>query len=195
MRDRVYEDCPICGAKDSMNLKTNQSLEIESKQVGRFSVDQLSGYYCSVCGEGFLSIASRNRVQAVRARRLAELESERVPISKVLTIKTIVEKTGMAKQAISALIRSGKVPYVLDGDNRQRPTIATLEAVRKFVVVAGHQYKDPKARKTASQHSRRQPIEHPGQVLKGKGKTQAESGQKAGRKVAVAHHNLKSTKK
>ncbi|WP_367898382.1 YgiT-type zinc finger protein [Leptospira sp. WS58.C1] len=128
MRDKLFKDCPVCGTIGSMENRISQSLKISSPRTGPFTVRGLSGQYCKVCGEGFLDIKSIKILKISRARKIAEADSLITPAAKILSIESIAQKTGIKKQNLFTMIHEGALPYVIDGEGKERATLETLKA-------------------------------------------------------------------
>ncbi|MGJ4787930.1 hypothetical protein [Leptospira koniambonensis] len=67
-------------------------------------------------------------LKSSRARKIAEADSLITPAAKILSIESIAQKTGIKKQNLFTMIHEGALPYVVDGEGKERATSETLKA-------------------------------------------------------------------
>lgn len=69
MIEKVWVDCPICGAKGSMAFKSSIYDKVARKGHQPVEVGPLEGYFCKVCDDGFYTRESLDR----REQQIAEI--------------------------------------------------------------------------------------------------------------------------
>ena len=117
-KDRIYKDCPVCGAIGSMLHKTDLTFEGKSKAIGEIKLKKLSGYLCQECKEGFYDIASKNKISQAIADEKAKILSNKLKISEIIDVNSLVKISGLTRQMIHTLMKEGKVPYVYAAGKR-----------------------------------------------------------------------------
>ena len=129
-KDRIYKDCPVCGAIGSMQHKNDLTFEGKSKLVGEIKLKNLHGFLCKECKEGFFDIASKNKISQAIADEKAKILSNKLKISEIVDVNTLVKVSGLTRQMIHSLMKEGKIPYVYAAGKRT-PIKETEKVIRE----------------------------------------------------------------
>lgn len=129
-KDRIYKDCPVCGAIGSMQHKNDLTFEGKSKLVGEIKLKNLHGFLCKECKEGFFDIASKNKISLAIADEKAKILSSKLKISEIVDVNALVKVSGLTRQMIHSLMKEGKIPYVYAAGKRT-PIRETEKVIRE----------------------------------------------------------------
>ena len=113
MRERKWTDCPVCGAKGTMQRKTDVR-ETVTPHGGYppVTVEGLDGHYCTECGEGFLTSRAQRKRARILAEHMALHDSQRTPVSEVATVDEARRVLDVTRQAVNNMMREGRLRYV-----------------------------------------------------------------------------------
>ena len=116
MTNQKRRNCPACGAKGSMTLKSGMKESFHPQGMKPIRVDGLDGHFCGACGESLLTVESRRRLQAVLAVEMARQKARTTLVEDVLTVPEAQRRLGVSRQAVHKMMRSGRLPCVILGD-------------------------------------------------------------------------------
>ncbi|MBV6493435.1 MAG: hypothetical protein LDLANPLL_01457 [Turneriella sp.] len=118
MKEKVWKDCPACGAHDSMSYRSNLNERVEGKGYKTFIVHGLDGYICRKCNDGILTIKSENRLRVEIMENRARQDSARVPASALIPVDVIAQSLKVPRQTVHWMMRAGRMPFVYVGKQR-----------------------------------------------------------------------------
>ena len=121
MKEKKWVDCPICGSIGTMKYKSNITQIIKNKKYAPITIKDLDGYFCSKCGEGFLTKKSNNSFNSQLAKEKAKQDSFHTPVTDILDVKIIMEKLDVTRQRVNQMMNEGKLHYIL-WNNKKYPT-------------------------------------------------------------------------
>lgn len=71
--DHEWVDCPSCGAKGSMERRTDVAYSVTPHGCRRIEIEGLEGYFCRLCEDGVWTRASIRKIgQAVGRARVQQ---------------------------------------------------------------------------------------------------------------------------
>ena len=129
MKEKKWVDCPSCGSKDSMALKTNITENYHVKDYGNLKITGLDGYFCKVCKDGIYSIKSQNLIHALVAEFKARKDANSVVAAELVSVDQMAKRLKITRQSIHKMMNKGKIKYVFVGDIRLH--LKNQEAVNK----------------------------------------------------------------
>lgn len=112
MRNKQWTDCPICGSKGSMELKTGLVERRKPKDYPPFEVKDLEGHFCRVCGDGFWTRASERIIEAESARHRAKHDAGRVFPSELMSVTDAAKALEVSTKAVHQMMDRGSIKYV-----------------------------------------------------------------------------------
>ncbi len=118
MKEKVWKDCPACGAHGSMSLRANLIERVDGKGYKPFSVKGLEGYICQKCHDGILTIKSENRLRVEIMENRARQDSARIPASALIPVEEIAKSLKVPRQTVHWMMRAGRMPFVYVGKQR-----------------------------------------------------------------------------
>jgi YgiT-type zinc finger domain-containing protein len=118
MKEKKWIDCPSCGSKGSMKTKKNLCETYSIKGYAPITIDHLDGQFCTVCGEGFYSIASEKLIKATVADEKAKQDSGRTVASELIEVDTMAHLLSISRQRVHQMMDEGKIQYVYVGKLR-----------------------------------------------------------------------------
>ncbi len=136
MKEKVWKNCPSCGAHDSMNYRSNLRERIEGKGYKPFSVHGLDGYICSKCHDGILTIKAENRLRVEIMENRAHQDSARIPANALIPVEVIAKSLRVPRQTVHWMMRAGRMPFVYVGKQR-----FPFNDKSKKIVVKGKSYR------------------------------------------------------
>lgn len=127
MKEKKWKDCPICGAKGSMQFRKNVSHTFKSKSYPSVKISGLSKYQCKECRDAIYTIASENKIQAAMVAHKAKHDAKTTFVSEVLPVSKASQILKMTRQGVLKLMKTGKLEYVFLEDKRLPKKRAVLE--------------------------------------------------------------------
>ena len=134
MRTKKGKDCPICGEKDCIEVRSKFKDSVTPKGYTAIEVGPLSGNFCKKCGEGLLNKESERLLDKQVAEGKAIQDSKRLVAADIIDIDSVVKRIKVSRQRIHKMMEEGKLPYVFIGTRRypiKNPSI--FETLRKKV--------------------------------------------------------------
>lgn len=118
MREKKWIDCPVCGAKGSMQAKKGLRERFNPAGYTPVEVEGLAGQFCGVCGEGFWSLAAERTIaRALAAHRAAE-DSTRIVASELASVQDAAKALLITVQGVHKMMDEGRLRYVIAGGSR-----------------------------------------------------------------------------
>ncbi len=130
-KDKKWIDCPVCGASGSMVLEKNRTFESNIKDLGTLKVTKLFGYFCKECNDGIYHISSENKIEEAYMRLKAQVDSTKVKVNEVVSIKNIMEVLEKSRQEVYRMMKTGILPYVLVAGEIHPYKKTVEEAIRR----------------------------------------------------------------
>lgn len=118
MREKIWKDCPACGARNSMKLKNNVSKTFKGQSGRSAKVDGLALYVCSKCGDSIATNSSDRKINSAIAELKARELSNTVVAAEIASVEEVVHVAGITRQAVHQMIKDGRIQYVFVGDLR-----------------------------------------------------------------------------
>ncbi|MBM3288677.1 MAG: hypothetical protein FJY92_00860 [Candidatus Hydrogenedentes bacterium] len=119
MREKKWVDCPICGSKNSMKARRGITEHFEiagypapGKLIG------LSGQFCSVCGDGFWSLASERKIARYLAHHMAEHDSKRIVAADLASVRETATRLRVTAQGVHKMMETGRLRSVFVAGKR-----------------------------------------------------------------------------
>lgn len=112
-KDKKWVDCPICGTDGSMNFQKGKTFEVKKTLIGKVKIENLSGYFCKECKDGFYDSKSQKIINAKLAEIKAIEASKVVTVSEVATLESLANELKTSKQFAHRIMKEGKLPYVI----------------------------------------------------------------------------------
>ncbi|EIE01472.1 type II toxin-antitoxin system MqsA family antitoxin [Leptospira licerasiae] len=132
MKEKVWKDCPSCGALDSMQYRKNLKFAAKVHKSGEtVYVKDLDGYFCSACSDVIYTRQSQAKINEEVARVKAIIASREVTVSEVIRVEDLTGLLKTSRQNIHLLMKTGKLPYVLVS-GEMKPYNATLMKAREL---------------------------------------------------------------
>lgn len=132
-KDKEWVDCPLCGRKGSMVFHKNISRTYKSKNIKKFEVTGLEGYFCINCKDGFFTRRSMNKIRAEMVYHKAKYLSSIVTLSDLVPSNEVAEVLGVSKQRVSTMIKEGLIKYAMNDSGVKLPLKSELERLKKEV--------------------------------------------------------------
>ncbi|MEM7181439.1 MAG: hypothetical protein AAF518_11040 [Spirochaetota bacterium] len=126
-----FTDCPSCGAKDSMVLKTNVSKTYKSKNIAPFVMDDLQDHFCSECGDGIFRKLSQNKIRRAMAYHISLRLATITPLSELLTEEEFAKALGVSSRYVTKLIHQGRVEYAVHSSGLKFPIHSEVERLQE----------------------------------------------------------------
>lgn len=118
MKEKKWVDCPSCGSKNSMVLKSNLTENYHVKDYGSVKITGLAGHFCKVCKDGFYNIKSQNHINSTVAAFKARQDSNSVVAAELVSVDEMAKRLKRTRQSIHKMMNNGKIKYVFVGDIR-----------------------------------------------------------------------------
>ncbi|EMY78919.1 hypothetical protein LEP1GSC060_0845 [Leptospira weilii serovar Ranarum str. ICFT] len=118
MRNKEWIDCPSCGAKSSMILKSNVTENYSVKDYGFIKITGLNGHFCKVCKDGIFTRKSQNHINSVVAEFKAKKDAQVTIVADLISVNQMAKKLKLSRQSIHKMMTDGKIRYVFVGDIR-----------------------------------------------------------------------------
>ena len=117
-KDKKWVDCPSCGSSGTMQFTNKRVFQVKHKELGKIMIENLSGYFCKKCDDGFFNIKSENAIEAHLADLQARKDADKVKASDLILVEDLAQKWKKTKQYIHKLMNEGKIKYVYIGKLR-----------------------------------------------------------------------------
>jgi len=133
MKEKKWINCPVCGAKKSMQSHTGISEKLKPKGYPAITIDGLSAQLCDVCDEGFWSLASERKLQSALAEHRARHDAKRVFAADLASIHEAAAQLSLTPQGVHKMMDEGRLRYVYAAERRYpiRNEIAKLAAAAR----------------------------------------------------------------
>ncbi len=118
MKQKKWQHCPSCGAKDTMVFKKNLEQEICLKDYPSLTIPDLHGYECRKCKEAILNIQTCRQVDSLVGEHKAKVDSKRIVAAKLTEVATMTKLLRVSRQRVHQLMIAGKIPYVFIDQTR-----------------------------------------------------------------------------
>jgi hypothetical protein len=118
MREKKWVDCPVCGAKKSMQTKKNQKERFNCPGYPPVDISGLDGQFCESCGEGFWSLKSERRIARRLAEHMADHDAQRTVAAELASVQEAARAMNMTVQGIHKMMNEGRLRYVVAGGFR-----------------------------------------------------------------------------
>ncbi|MBI1318309.1 MAG: YgiT-type zinc finger protein [Candidatus Hydrogenedens sp.] len=118
MREKKWKDCPVCGAKNTMQTRKNVSERFHPPGYPPLDIAELEGQFCSACGEGFWSLASERRIARLLAEHCATHDATRIVAAELASVQEAAKAMRVTVQGIHKMMNEGRLRYVVAGDTR-----------------------------------------------------------------------------
>ncbi len=118
MREKKWHDCPVCGAKGTMQTQKNIRERFNPPGYPPLDTSGLDGQFCSMCGEGFWSLKSERIIARRLGEHKAEHDATRVVAAELSSVREAAEAMGVTVQGVHKMMKEGRLPYVVAGGSR-----------------------------------------------------------------------------
>lgn len=112
MKQKKWKHCPVCGFKDSMQLKKNLKETFTQENYPPITIKGIRGYQCKKCKESILTIKESKRIDRLLGRQRALVDSKRVVAADLTDVSTATEILGISRQRVHQLMDEGSISYV-----------------------------------------------------------------------------------
>ncbi|MBX7256751.1 MAG: hypothetical protein K1Y02_10345 [Candidatus Hydrogenedentes bacterium] len=112
MRDKDWKDCPICGSEGTMRYKKGIHERCKPKNYTPFEVKGLDGHFCTVCKDGFWTLASEQKLSKAISEHMAREDAERVKASELASVKEAAQALNVTVQGVHKMMKEGRLRYV-----------------------------------------------------------------------------------
>ena len=143
MREKIWIDCPACGARKSMRHKKGLTERFHPSGYPPLDIDGLDGQFCELCGEGFWSLKTERSIARLLGEHMAEHDAKRVVVAELASVQEAAKAMGVSVQGIHKMMDEGRLRYVTAGGSRlpiRKNLFARIKARNQTPVVrhAGH---------------------------------------------------------
>jgi YgiT-type zinc finger domain-containing protein len=112
MKEKIWKDCPVCGAKGTMKRKSKIFNKVTPLDYQQITVGPLSGQFCSACNEGFLDRKSIALYESQIADGKALQDSQTTHVSDVIDAGYVAKIAHVSRQRVNKMMAEGKLPFV-----------------------------------------------------------------------------------
>jgi hypothetical protein len=118
MREKIWIDCPACGAKGGMRRQKDLTERFNPKGYPPVDVHGLDGQFCDACGDGFWSLKSERLIARRLAEHMARHDATRVVAAELASVKEAAQALQMTVQGVHRMMDEGRLRYVFAGGSR-----------------------------------------------------------------------------
>lgn len=118
MREKKWRDCPACGARGSMHVRTGISETFNPADYAAIVIEGLDGSFCDLCGEGFWSLQSERKLARELSEEMARQDSMRVVASDIASVQEAAEAMLITPQGVHKMMQEGRLRYVYAAGHR-----------------------------------------------------------------------------
>jgi YgiT-type zinc finger domain-containing protein len=118
MRERIWKNCPCCGAKGTMQRQAERTERFNPAGYAPVEVSGLDGCFCSACGDGFWSLKSERSISATLAEHMARQDSQRIVAAELASVKEAADAMQITVQGVHKMMKEGRLRYVLAAGHR-----------------------------------------------------------------------------
>lgn len=133
MKKNRFTDCPVCGASDSMHLKTDFSEKVHVTGYKPFTIHGLEGFQCKRCKEIILTAAANKHFDSSMAEDMAREDSQRTVAADLVEVDEVASRLAISRQRVHQMMKEGKIRYVFVGKIRYplRSSVQSLSGKKK----------------------------------------------------------------
>lgn len=118
MRERVWKDCPCCGAKGAMRRQSGRTERFNPAGYTPVEIHGLEGSFCASCGDGFWSLSAERRISAALAEHMAREDSQLIVAAELASVKEAADTMQITVQGVHKMMKEGRLRYVLAAGHR-----------------------------------------------------------------------------
>lgn len=118
MREKIWIDCPACGAKGGMRKQKDLSERFNPKGYPPVDIHGLDGQFCDACGDGFWSLKSERLIARRVAEHMARHDATRVVAAELASVQEAARALQVTVQGVHKMMKEGRLRYVFAGDSR-----------------------------------------------------------------------------